>query len=143
MDTMISTEHLADENTHQKIEAQFSEFMGQLRRDILSVEYAIDLLHDEADRSDDPIVLLVDASLDTTTRVLVDRVNTVESTVTFVVEHPLDNTEDTKDTKDDKFVINIDALVEGTPENAKAVDCLLYTSPSPRDKRQSRMPSSA
>ena len=128
MDTMISTEHLADENTHQKIEAQFSEFMGQLRRDILSVEYAIDLLHDEADRSDDPIVLLVDASLDTTTRVLVDRVNTVESTVTFVVEHPLDNTEDTKDTKDDKFVINIDALVEGTPENAKAVETIIYVS---------------
>ena len=25
----------------------------------------------------------------------------------------------------------------------KAVNCLLYTSPSPRDKRQSRMPSSA
>ena len=25
----------------------------------------------------------------------------------------------------------------------KHVDCLLYTSPSPRDKRQSRMPSSA
>ena len=28
-------------------------------------------------------------------------------------------------------------------EKAKAEDCLLYTSPSPRDKRQSRMPSSA
>ena len=26
---------------------------------------------------------------------------------------------------------------------AKLKDCLLYTSPSPRDKRQSRMPSSA
>ena len=26
---------------------------------------------------------------------------------------------------------------------ARKVDCLLYTSPSPRDKRQSRMPSSA
>ena len=26
---------------------------------------------------------------------------------------------------------------------AKVIDCLLYTSPSPRDKRQSRMPSSA
>ena len=31
-----------------------------------------------------------------------------------------------------------------TPENLKDLDegCLLYTSPSPRDKRQSRMPSS-
>ena len=27
--------------------------------------------------------------------------------------------------------------------NAQALACLLYTSPSPRDKRQSRMPSSA
>ena len=26
---------------------------------------------------------------------------------------------------------------------AALIDCLLYTSPSPRDKRQSRMPSSA
>ena len=26
---------------------------------------------------------------------------------------------------------------------ARSQDCLLYTSPSPRDKRQSRMPSSA
>ena len=29
------------------------------------------------------------------------------------------------------------------PELTLAVPCLLYTSPSPRDKRQSRMPSSA
>ena len=28
-------------------------------------------------------------------------------------------------------------------KNGNAFDCLLYTSPSPRDKRQSRMPSSA
>ena len=28
-------------------------------------------------------------------------------------------------------------------ENPKPKNCLLYTSPSPRDKRQSRMPSSA
>ena len=27
--------------------------------------------------------------------------------------------------------------------NVQITDCLLYTSPSPRDKRQSRMPSSA
>ena len=30
-----------------------------------------------------------------------------------------------------------------TFSNGKFIDCLLYTSPSPRDKRQSRMPSSA
>ena len=28
-------------------------------------------------------------------------------------------------------------------ENGRIINCLLYTSPSPRDKRQSRMPSSA
>ena len=28
-------------------------------------------------------------------------------------------------------------------EGVQPLDCLLYTSPSPRDKRQSRMPSSA
>ena len=28
-------------------------------------------------------------------------------------------------------------------QNIQHLDCLLYTSPSPRDKRQSRMPSSA
>ena len=37
--------------------------------------------------------------------------------------------------------------VQGTPDydlqSTSDVDCLLYTSPSPRDKRQSRMPSSA
>ena len=32
------------------------------------------------------------------------------------------------------------AIVKG---NDDIIDCLLYTSPSPRDKRQSRMPSSA
>ena len=31
----------------------------------------------------------------------------------------------------------------GTIAMARTMDCLLYTSPSPRDKRQSRMPSSA
>ena len=46
-----------------------------------------------------------------------------------------------------------DTVIEGTPERVVVLDsphldalvalCLLYTSPSPRDKRQSRMPSSA
>ena len=31
----------------------------------------------------------------------------------------------------------------GEEELSELYDCLLYTSPSPRDKRQSRMPSSA
>ena len=42
---------------------------------------------------------------------------------------------------------NNEALYNGSMDDnnisADLVDCLLYTSPSPRDKRQSRMPSSA
>ena len=37
----------------------------------------------------------------------------------------------------------IDSIQEQEQENIPIWDCLLYTSPSPRDKRQSRMPSSA
>ena len=35
------------------------------------------------------------------------------------------------------------ALIDHLKEQSNANTCLLYTSPSPRDKRQSRMPSSA
>ena len=35
-------------------------------------------------------------------------------------------------------------LINATNDiNLQSISCLLYTSPSPRDKRQSRMPSSA
>ena len=34
-------------------------------------------------------------------------------------------------------------VLPGLPEGEKAINCLLYTSPSPRDQRGSRMPSSA
>ena len=37
----------------------------------------------------------------------------------------------------------INQLVNSKKNVAHHYDCLLYTSPSPRDKRQSRMPSSA
>ena len=37
----------------------------------------------------------------------------------------------------------IEVLREIIPVYDKVNSCLLYTSPSPRDKRQSRMPSSA
>ena len=36
-----------------------------------------------------------------------------------------------------------DGLAEFTNSDTVLMPCLLYTSPSPRDKRQSRMPSSA
>ena len=37
----------------------------------------------------------------------------------------------------------IGLLAANTVAHANTITCLLYTSPSPRDKRQSRMPSSA
>ena len=40
-------------------------------------------------------------------------------------------------------VKNVDSIGIITARSGVDVDCLLYTSPSPRDKRQSRMPSSA
>ena len=47
--------------------------------------------------------------------------------------------------EEDEEEARIRALVFGQGENSllRSFGCLLYTSPSPRDKRQSRMPSSA
>ena len=42
---------------------------------------------------------------------------------------------------DGRVLVNIEAYLENI--EADQYTCLLYTSPSPRDKRQSRMPSSA
>ena len=42
----------------------------------------------------------------------------------------------------DKFEDRLGVVEKGVEFNLK-YSCLLYTSPSPRDKRQSRMPSSA
>ena len=40
------------------------------------------------------------------------------------------------------FGLHVSSSIKGPPE-VEFKFCLLYTSPSPRDKRQSRMPSSA
>ena len=40
-------------------------------------------------------------------------------------------------------VLGLDRETEGLPVLEKTQGCLLYTSPSPRDMRRSRMPSSA
>ena len=40
-------------------------------------------------------------------------------------------------------IYNRDASTVSASDQAELDTCLLYTSPSPRDKRQSRMPSSA
>ena len=37
----------------------------------------------------------------------------------------------------------VDLTYRGVRQEKELTSCLLYTSPSPRDKRQSRMPSSA
>ena len=47
----------------------------------------------------------------------------------------------TKKSQDDNFYAG--SLIENNKISIGSVSCLLYTSPSPRDKRQSRMPSSA
>ena len=40
-------------------------------------------------------------------------------------------------------IVNISKLNTLTPDQIKEIGCLLYTSPSPRDRQKSRMPSSA
>ena len=43
----------------------------------------------------------------------------------------------------DYLIINEEGKLIGLPLNPEATTCLLYTSPSPRDVEESRMPSSA
>ena len=65
--------------------------------------------------------------------------------VTFI---EFDKTEHSIDAEKDTSLMEV-AIQNGVPGidadcgGACACACLLYTSPSPRDKRQSRMPSSA
>ena len=42
-----------------------------------------------------------------------------------------------------KYICRTDCVSEALAYIERLVNCLLYTSPSPRDKRQTRMPSSA
>ena len=59
-----------------------------------------------------------------------------------VVGIPLEQIMPRKTGKNDAFC-GVVILNPPIPPDAILYDCLLYTSPSPRDKRQSRMPSSA
>ena len=44
----------------------------------------------------------------------------------------------------DSFNINFEKIsIKDIPNQAQSLFCLLYTSPSPRDRQKSRMPSSA
>ena len=70
-----------------------------------------------------------------------------ESYGTYVNDEYVDNhdydddTDDDNDHKKDSYTAAGAAPTQTRPGHAGP--CLLYTSPSPRDKRQSRMPSSA
>ena len=65
----------------------------------------------------------------------------------FLTEYPFQYLSDLlKDIKKDPLDVvglHIGEPKERAPIQALDIICLLYTSPSPRDKRQSRMPSSA
>ena len=63
--------------------------------------------------------------------------NAFEKAVMEAIDHEL--VDDAVIGKDEKEQLNI----WGIREDVAVLACLLYTSPSPRDKRQSRMPSSA
>ena len=43
----------------------------------------------------------------------------------------------------DTYMSEKDRLIEADPERRRVFVCLLYTSPSPRDRTRCRMPSSA
>ena len=62
---------------------------------------------------------------------------------TFRQETPLDMRMNQNGSKSAIDILNTYSQVELQTLLSKYGDCLLYTSPSPRDKRQSRMPSSA
>ena len=65
----------------------------------------------------------------------------------FLVQNADDPDDEWKAKSKEELVVIVRQLLEGAgipPDSYDFVtNCLLYTSPSPRDKRQSRMPSSA
>ena len=69
----------------------------------------------------------------------------IEYTYKSILDHPFNRelAEGTLETEKFQFYMKQDSLYLVDFARALAMTCLLYTSPSPRDKRQSRMPSSA
>ena len=63
--------------------------------------------------------------------------------VTNLLYHGKIVTTETKAKEIRKIAESMIALAVKEKDNFETVTCLLYTSPSPRDKRQSRMPTSA
>ena len=66
----------------------------------------------------------------------------IEDVMSMLSEMGINIIEDEDVEDEDKGTTDLVAAT-GPKEVALASNCLLYTSPSPRDKRQSRMPSSA
>ena len=61
----------------------------------------------------------------------------------FLPEYPVPKEHDFNSYLKDLSFKNLDSLTDGFNKSKKNTYCLLYTSPSPRDMRRSRMPSSA
>ena len=72
--------------------------------------------------------------------------NTAVAAAKMGLEHIVITSVDRDDLPDGgagQFVKVIEALRRNTPDTTIEILCLLYTSPSPRDRQKSRMPSSA
>ena len=69
---------------------------------------------------------------------VIEEVTTTE-TITEMVEQEVTTTQTITETVDQEVEVEVTSEVQVE----QVTPCLLYTSPSPRDKRQSRMPSSA
>ena len=119
--------------------------------EVVTVELAITDIDTDSDDYGD-IVAAIQAAIAGNPAVSFDTNNTDSNTSigTLTYTAPADGaslppitidlpiTADTTAEADETFVFQL-----GNPSSTSGVTCLLYTSPSPRDKRQSRMPSSA
>ena len=105
----------APENTLKAFELALTQGCEWLELDVHLLDSKLIVIHDEQlDRTTSGQGLISDHSLDAIRRL---------------------------DAGDGEKIPYLDEVIEVV--NGQATICLLYTSPSPRDKRQSRMPSSA
>ena len=104
----------------------FSPTFADLAQELVSVRHTID--------QDYRTIQSSEASLSVNELVLVD-------SSTPGIEKHLESLRDALDT--DVTVVQLPFGEDAIGKISETLACLLYTSPSPRDKRQSRMPSSA
>ena len=69
---------------------------------------------------------------------LIDRLSIVQLKEVFIPEHKEEYSQEIDD-----IVHDIQIIIDENKAVLDADTCLLYTSPSPRDRQKSRMPSSA